>query len=109
MDVFREACPEVATSATEDEARRFYILHRVGLAGLVGGLGDPAYQSFQVPEFSGETLVLSDRFIADAQRRGLPIVPWTINDPADLERMVADGFAGINTDHPDRLIEIIAE
>ncbi|MDH3296219.1 MAG: glycerophosphodiester phosphodiesterase, partial [Acidimicrobiia bacterium] len=86
MDAFRSACPEVATAATEDEVRSFYILHRLGLTGLVGGLGDPPYQSLQVPEYDGDRLILSEGFVAAARALGLPVVPWTINDAADLER-----------------------
>ena len=101
------ACPEVATSATEDEVRRFYILHRLGLAGLSGGLGDPAYQSFQVPEYSGDIHILTEGFVADAHARGLPVVPWTINGSDDLSRIIALDVDGINTDYPDRLIDLI--
>lgn len=103
MDAFRQTCPEVATSATEDEVRSFYILHRLGLTGL----SSPDYQSFQVPEYSGDTHVLTEGFVADARARGLPIVPWTINGSDDLARMIALDVDGINTDHPDRLIELI--
>ena len=39
--------------------------------------------------------------------RGLPIVPWTINEEADLQRMLALGVDGINTDYPDRLLELL--
>jgi len=104
MDVFREACPEVATSATEDEVRIYYLLHRVGLEGLV----EPAYESFQVPEFSGDIRILSPDFVADARAHNLAVIPWTINDDEDLRRMITVDVTGINTDYPDRLIALLA-
>ncbi|MDH3302738.1 MAG: glycerophosphodiester phosphodiesterase [Acidimicrobiia bacterium] len=103
MDVFRAACPEVATSATEDEVRTFYILHRLGLEGLI----QPAYESFQVPEYSGDILILAPGFVDAAQERNIAVIPWTINDADDLGRMIDLGVTGINTDHPDRLLDLL--
>jgi glycerophosphoryl diester phosphodiesterase len=34
-------------------------------------------------------------------------VPWTVNEPADLTRMIALGVEGITTDYPDRLITLL--
>jgi glycerophosphoryl diester phosphodiesterase len=103
MDAFREECPEVATSATENEVRTFYILYRLGLVDLLS----PGYHSLQVPESSGGIHLLTSGFIAAAHRRGLPVQPWTINSPEDLQRILALGVDGINTDNPDRLLELI--
>jgi glycerophosphoryl diester phosphodiesterase len=105
MDVFRRACPEVATSATGSEVRTFYVLHRLGLVGLI----DPEYQAFQVPESAGGILILSDGFVADARSRGIAVVPWTINGPELMDRLIALGVDGINTDRPDRLLARLAD
>lgn len=105
MDLFRTTCPEVATSATESEVRMFYVLHRLGLAGLV----DPEYQAFQVPESAGGILILSDGFVDDARDRGIAIVPWTINPPELMDRLIGLGVDGINTDRPDRLLARLAD
>lgn len=107
MDAFRSACPEVATAATEGEVRTFYILHRLGLTGLVGGFGPPPYQSLQVPEYTGDILILSDDFVAAARELNLAVIPWTIDTTADLERIIALDVDGVNTNHPDRLINLI--
>ena len=103
MDAFRRECPEVATSATEGEVRVFYILFRLGLVDTLS----PRYHSLQVPESSGGIHLLSPRFVAAARRRGLAVQPWTINEVADLERILALGVDGINTDHPDRLLALL--
>lgn len=100
MDAFRRECPEVATSAVEDEVRVLFFAHLVGLHGLV----TPAYQSLQIPERGGGFQLLTPQFIAAAHARGLQVQPWTINEAADLQRIMALGVDGINTDFPDRLL-----
>lgn len=41
--------------------------------------------------------------MADAARRGLPVVVWTVNDPAEADRFIDMGVSGIVTDYPDRM------
>ena len=103
MDAFRRECPEIATSATENEVRLFYVLLRLGLADVL----TPNYNSFQVPEESGGIHILTPQFVAAAHRRGLAVQPWTINETADLSRILALGVDGINTDNPDRLFALL--
>lgn len=103
MDAFRRACPEVATSATEDEVRWFYVLHRLGLDELVS----PGYQALQIPEESAGFRLLTPSFVAAAHRRGVAVIPWTIDEPDDLRRISAMEVDGINTNRPDRLIELL--
>jgi glycerophosphoryl diester phosphodiesterase len=105
MDRFREVCPRVATSGTQDETKRFFIFHRLGLAGLYRA----SFDSLQVPEYSGDTHVLTPRFIWDSQKKGYAVIPWTINEDADLRRVGALGVDGINTNYPDRMVNIFKE
>jgi len=46
---------------------------------------------------------LTPAAIADAHRRGLKVVAWTVNEPADMERLIDAGVDGLITDYPDRL------
>jgi glycerophosphoryl diester phosphodiesterase len=41
--------------------------------------------------------------IAEAHGLGLSVVPWTVNEPADIARLLGWGVDGIITDYPDRL------
>ena len=43
---------------------------------------------------------LTPRLLDRAKRAGLRVVPWTVNDPADLVRLAAWGVDGIITDDP---------
>jgi glycerophosphoryl diester phosphodiesterase len=46
---------------------------------------------------------LTEALLKEAQALGLKVIPWTINHPADMERLIAWGVDGIITDYPDRL------
>jgi glycerophosphoryl diester phosphodiesterase len=41
--------------------------------------------------------------LTEARRLGLKTVPWTVNAPADIERMLDLGPDGIISDYPDRV------
>ena len=40
--------------------------------------------------------------VRQAQALGLQVIPWTVNSPADLDRLIGWGVDGIITDYPDR-------
>jgi glycerophosphoryl diester phosphodiesterase len=52
---------------------------------------------------------LSSRDLAEAHALGLKVLPWTVNDPADMRGLIELGVDGIVTDYPDRLRRVIAE
>ena len=40
--------------------------------------------------------------VAEAHALGLKVLPWTVNDPADIAAQIDAGADGIITDYPDR-------
>jgi glycerophosphoryl diester phosphodiesterase len=48
-------------------------------------------------------LDLDAQRVEQAHALGLRVVPWTVNEPADMERMLAMGVDGMTTDRPDVL------
>jgi glycerophosphoryl diester phosphodiesterase len=44
-----------------------------------------------------------------AHELGLSLVPWTVNDPAEMRKLIDWGVDGIITDYPDRLREVMRE
>lgn len=102
-EVFRQSCPEVATSSYEDEVRIFFGLNLAFLAGVYS----PPAIALQVPEYSGNIHVLTPRFVQGAHGRNIGVHPWTINEVEDMQRMIDLGVDGIITDYPDRLIGLL--
>jgi glycerophosphoryl diester phosphodiesterase len=47
--------------------------------------------------------------LAEAQGLGLKVIPWTVNNPADMARLMDWGVDGIITDYPDRLRELMRQ
>lgn len=45
--------------------------------------------------------------VAEAHAAGLRVVPWTVNEPADIEHTVALGIDGLITDYPDRARRVL--
>ncbi|MCP4425486.1 MAG: glycerophosphodiester phosphodiesterase [Chloroflexi bacterium] len=100
---FRRECPEVATAASEAEARRLFILSRLGLSRLYRG----AALALQLPEWSDRHHVVTRRFVQAAHQRGTAVHVWTVNEIGDMERLLAIGVDGLITDYPDRLLKLI--
>lgn len=100
---FREACPEVASTAGEDEVRVLYVLSRAWLERIYSAPAEAA----QVPEYSGDLHVVTPRFLGAARGRGMEVHVWTVNEPDDLQRMLDLGVDGIITDYPDRLLALL--
>jgi glycerophosphoryl diester phosphodiesterase len=46
---------------------------------------------------------------AEARALGLKILPWTVNDPSEMRRLIDLGVDGIITDYPDRLRSVMAD
>lgn len=45
---------------------------------------------------------LTDASVQEAHALGLQVIPWTVNDPADMRRLIEWGVDGLVTDRPDR-------
>jgi glycerophosphoryl diester phosphodiesterase len=45
---------------------------------------------------------LDTRILAEAKALGLSVIPWTVNESADMERLLGWGIDGLITDYPDR-------
>lgn len=60
-----------------------------------------------VPDVYSPNFRLVDReLVNEVHKRGMKIVPWTINQKEDMLRMVEAGVDGIITDYPNRAVEL---
>ena len=62
---------------------------------------------FQVPETAAGYDLVTPGFAREARRLNLKLEVWTVNDPADMKRLLALAVDGIMTDYPDRLLKIL--
>ena len=44
----------------------------------------------------------------EAKSIGLKVVPWTVNEKAQMQRLIEAGVDGLITDYPDRLRAVLA-
>jgi glycerophosphoryl diester phosphodiesterase len=50
---------------------------------------------------------LTPALVADAHAIGLKVLPWTVDNPADMQRLIDMGVDGIITDYPGRLRDVM--
>jgi glycerophosphoryl diester phosphodiesterase len=101
LDEFRNECAGVATSASTTEVGKFLTMYKTGLTRSF----NPVMQALQVPVFTGVTR----EFVEAARERNLKVHVWTVNEIAEMERLLEAGVDGIMTDYPDRLLSLIKQ
>jgi len=92
----RRLDPRIPTGASREEVR--LALYR---SWVRWPLGNEGYREFQVPERSGPTRIVSRHFVAHAHRAGLKVKVWTVNEPADMRRLLDWGVDALISDRPD--------
>jgi glycerophosphoryl diester phosphodiesterase len=93
--------PRIPTGAATEETRWALYRSRIGWP-----LWRTRYRELQVPERSGDTTIVTPRFVAHAHRAGLPVKIWTVDDPDDMRRFIAWGADALITDRPDLAVPI---
>jgi glycerophosphoryl diester phosphodiesterase len=98
----RRLAPEIRTGAAREETR--WALYRSWVGWPPGR---PAYAEFHVPERSGRTRVVSRRFVEAAHRAGVAVNVWTVDDEADMIRLLDWGVDGLISDRPDIAVAVV--
>jgi glycerophosphoryl diester phosphodiesterase len=97
----RAALPEMACSASHREVR---------LAVYRGLICCPVrrarYGGYQIPEMSGRLRLVSPRFIRYAHRAGLKVQVWTVDEEADMRRLLDWGTDALITNRPDVAVRV---
>lgn len=94
--------PEIRTGSSREETR--LALYRSWVRWPVRR---PAYREYQVPEVAGATRVVSPRFVNDAHDAGLAVKVWTVDDEADMRRLLEWGVDAIISDRPDVAVRVV--
>ncbi len=105
--------PDVARSAgmaASAGARLAAALERVsarlGRRLLVQAAGGA--DALQLPERAGRLDVVTPRLVHLAHEVGLQVHVWTVDDPADMERLLDLGVDGLMSDRADLLSQVLA-
>jgi glycerophosphoryl diester phosphodiesterase len=94
--------PPILTGASREETR--LALYRSWVRWPVR---HPRYEAFQVPETAGTTRVVSPRFVRYAHDAGIAVQVWTVNEAADMRRLLGWGVDGLISDRPDVAVEVV--
>jgi len=93
--------PAIATSAGREESQWALYRSWIGL-----GVGRVAYRAFQVPERAGRLRVVSPALIRAAHRAGLAFHVWTVNERADMWRLLDWHVDALISDRPDLAVAV---
>ena len=103
MASIRAAAPDVLTSFSAPEVAEF--VYRVRDAELTGYR--PPGIALQVPPAFGDVQIITEASLAAAHRLGLEVHAWTINDEAEMDRLLDLGVDALMTDFPARAAGVL--
>ena len=104
VEQFRsQAGPGIVTSGGRGEVTKFVILNKFFLKNFYR----PQVEALQIPQSESGFDLTTKSIVEGAERIGMNLHYWTINDPDDMRRLIENGADGIITDRPDLLIEIL--
>ena len=79
------------------------------LVGFGRRLFTRGVDALQVPPRLGPVTIVTERFVERAHRWGMHVHVWTIDDPAEMERLLDLGVDGLMTDQPETLRQVFAD
>lgn len=104
VEAFKVFAPDVHTATATGETAAFWASSQ----GPLPGAPNPRYQALQVPIlFENKVPVTSRDFVADANRNGLAVHVWTINDADTMHCLLRIGVQGIMTNRPSVLRKVL--
>lgn len=74
-----------------------------------GDLAAAAQATVGAQVLSPDASLVTPHMVAGSHARGMGVLPWTPEDPAQMHRLIDTGVDGIITDYPDRLRQVMAE
>lgn len=106
MRALRSAVAEtragVALGASTGEVAAFAV------AALKGEAPPQGPMALQIPPRFGDHTLATPELIRFAHAHGVQVHVWTIDDPDEMAELLDRGVDGIVTDHPGRMVELLA-
>lgn len=94
---------KLAVSGGRDEVEKFVIYHKIFLNSLYR----PKVDAIQIPTSEGKYNLMDKKLIRGAEKQGMEVHYWTINDQETMKELIELGADGIITDRPDLMIELL--
>jgi glycerophosphoryl diester phosphodiesterase len=94
-----------AVSASGEQLKSYLIRHRLALSRFTR----PKADVVQMCEQYRGRRILSRSLVQALKRAGVPVHVWTVNELADMNRLLDWGVDGLLTDFPDRLGLVLHE
>jgi glycerophosphoryl diester phosphodiesterase len=115
----RKLAPEIPTACLTIETRNSDTIRRADAtpSPWLGGL-DPKAHGGSVPRLAKAAGCavwspfwrnLTPEALAEAHKLELQVLPWTVNEPADMARLIDQKVDGLITDYPEQGLAILAE
>lgn len=98
---------EPATSAGKASILRALAAVATGSAALIRR-ALTGIDALQVPERQGRARIVTRRLLDAAHTAGVEVHVWTVNDPADMTRLLDLGVDGLVTDRADLALRTVA-
>ena len=98
---------EVVTSAGRAGVIRAMLSRPFGPEALTRALRGAA--ALQLPERIGPLRIVTRALVEAAHRAGVEVHVWTVNDPADMTRLLDLGVDGLVTDRADLALPLVAD
>jgi len=108
LATLRRLTRPVATSGGTGVVRRFVLGTMVGLPGVARRALN-GVNGLQVPERAVGLRVVSPHTLDAAHAAGTQVHVWTVNDPADMRRLLDLGVDGLVSDRADLLRDVLRE
>lgn len=109
LDSAMHAGAEIRPATSAGTATIARVLAAVGTRSTrLVGRALAGIDAVQVPERRGRVRILSPRLIAAVHAHDVEVHVWTVNDPAEMQRLRSLGVDGVVTDRVDLAIDVFA-
>jgi glycerophosphoryl diester phosphodiesterase len=102
-----ERAPGLPTACLSSQSPRFDTiasgLWTAGLTLAAHGSAPRMVKAAGCTIWSPNHADLNEALVREAQALGLQVLPWTVNEPPDIERLIGWGVDGLISDHPERV------